>query len=279
VTDLRKSFFLVAAYLLTILLLGWLDSIDRPVINFASYFYLLALVSVAVMIFIPTLHKVSVIAPMVFWGAIYFAIPSLVDRSRTADTAVEILLLEFVMIQSGVWLGYKLATAIDRSESFMDILAMGTFPHRAVELGNASEMIKVEFSRSRRYHRPLSLLVIHAVPADDEVAREMLKNLQRDMLARLSNSRVGQAVSASIRQTDLLIRDQIGRYLILCPETNLESARLLGKRISQIVEERTGMFVKCGGAAFPDEALTFEDLLYLARERSEKVKPNENKTV
>lgn len=277
-TDLRKSFFLVAAYLLTILLLGWLDSIDKPVINFASYFYLLALVSVAVTVFIPTLHKVSVIAPMIFWGAIYFAIPSLVDRYSTASPAIEVWLLEFVLFQVGVWFGYQLATAIDRSESFMDILAKGTFPHRAVELDNASDMIKVELGRSRRYHRPLSLLVIHAIPADEEAVREVLKSLQRDMLSRLSNSRVGQAVSASIRQTDLLVRDHVGRYVILCPETNLESARLLGKRICQIVEERTGMFVKCGASAFPDEALTFEDLLYLARERSEKVKPNENKT-
>lgn len=271
VTDLRKSFFWVALYLLIILMLGLLDRADTPIINFVSFFYILGIFSVTVMIFVPSLHKVPVVAPMVFWGAIYFALLRLIDRSDTGSTDVEVVLLELVMLELGVWLSYQLAVAIDRSESLMDILAQGTFPNRAVEMDNASELIKVEFSRSRRYHRPLSLLVVHAIPANEEAVREMLQSLQRDMLSRLSNSRIGQAVSNAIRQTDLLIRDNVGRYIILCPETNLESAGALAGRIKHIVEERTGLHVQSGAASFPDEALTFEDLLSVARERSEKI--------
>jgi hypothetical protein len=249
---------------------GLLDSTDRAVINFASYFYIAALIGVAVMVFVPSLHKVPVVVPMIFWGAVYFALLSLIDRSLTASENIEVVLLEIVVLEAGVWLGYQLAVAIDSSESLMDILAQGTFPHRAVDMEKASELIKVEFSRSRRYHRPLALLVVHAVPADEEAVREMIKNLQRDMLSRLSNSRIGQAVSSAIRQTDMLLRDNVGRYIILCPETNLESAGALGSRICHIVEERTGLQVHCGAASFPDEALTFEDLLSVARERSEQ---------
>lgn len=88
---------------------------------------------------------------------------------------------------------------------------------------------------------------------------------QRDILIRLSNARIGQAVSSAIRQTDLLMRDQVGRYIVLCPETNLESANSLGVRLLKIAEERTGLHVTYGASAFPDEALTFEDLLLVAR--------------
>lgn len=253
-------------------MLGLLDRSDTPIINFVSYFYLVAIFSVTVMIFVPSLHKVPVVAPMVFWGAIYFTLLQVIDRSETGALEIEVVLLEVVLLQLGVWLSYQLAVAIDRSESLMDILAQGTFPHRAIDMDKAADLIKVEFSRSRRYHRPLSLLVVHAVPADEEAVREMLKNLQRDMLSRLSNSRIGQSVSSAIRQTDLLIRDNVGRYIILCPETNLESAGSLAGRIQHIVEERTGLHVLCGAASFPDEALTFEDLLSVARERSEQVR-------
>jgi hypothetical protein len=273
VTDLRKSFFWVAFYLLIILMLGLLDRSDTYIINFASFFYVVSIFSVTVMVFVPSLHKVTVVAPMVFWGAIYLSLLRLVDRSLTASMDVEVVVLEIVLLELGVWLSYQLAVAMDRSESLMDILAQGTFPHRAIEMEKASDLIKVEFSRSRRYHRPLSLLVVHAIPVDEESVREMLKNLQRDMLSRLSNSRIGQSVSSAIRQTDLLIRDNIGRYIVLCPETNLESAGALAGRIRQVVEERTGLHVQCGAASFPDEALTFEDLLSVARERSEQMKP------
>jgi len=150
----------------------------------------------------------------------------------------------------------------------MDVLAEGTFPHGAIEIDSASEQIKKEFGRSRRYHRPLSLLVMHAFPKDDKVVREMMESLQHDVLARLSNARVGQAIRDAIRQTDILIRDHVGRFIILCPETDLENAIFLAERTRKIIEERTGLQVNCGAAVFPDEALTFEDLLHIACDRS-----------
>jgi hypothetical protein len=55
--------------------------------------------------------------------------------------------------------------------------------------------------------------------------------------------------------------------VILCPETNLENTILLAKRIAQAVKERTNLHVLWGVAAFPEEALTFEDLLQKASER------------
>ena len=268
-TNLKKSFFWIAFYLLIVLVLAQLDRSDTPVINFASYFYLVAIFLVPVMIFVPSLHKVPLVVPMIFWGAIYFALLRIIPR-YTGSGDVEVIVLEIVILEIGVWVSYQLAVGIERSESLMDVLAQGTFPHRAIEMNAATELIKVEFSRSRRYHRPLSLLVVHSLPKDEEVVREMLKSLQRDVLTRLSHARIGQSIGEAIRQTDLLIRDQIGRYLILCPETDLESAVFLSERIRQIVEGRTGLHVNCGAASFPDEALTFEDLLYMARDRSKQ---------
>ena len=273
-TNLRKSLFWVAFYLLIVLVLAQLDRSDTPVINFAAYFYLIAIFAVPVMIFVPSLHKVSVAVPMFFWGAIYFAIFRIIDRSNTGSENVEVIILEIIILEIGVWLSYQLAVAIEGSESLMDILAQGTFPNRAIEFNDASEKIKNEFARSRRFHRPLSLVVVNTFPKDKEVAREMIKSLQKDVLSRLSNSRVGQAVGEVIRQTDLLIRDETGRYIVLCPETNMESVAFLSGRISQFVEEQSGLQVNCGVASFPDEALTFEDLLYMARDRSKMVANN-----
>lgn len=277
-TNLKRSFFWIAFYLLIVLVLAQLDRSDTPIINFTAYFYLVAIFLVPVMIFMPSLHKVSVVVPMFFWGAIYSILLQLIDRSRTGSVNVEVIVLEIVIIEVGVWLSYQLAVGIASSESLMDVLAQGTFPHRAIEMDTATEQIKTEFGRSRRYHRPLSLLVVHAVPKDDEMVREMLKSLQHDVLSRLSNARIGQAIGEAIRQTDLLIRDHIGRFVILCPETDLENAVFLAARTREIIEERTGLHVNCGVASFPDEALTFEDLLYIARDRSKQL-PNPKNSI
>jgi GGDEF domain-containing protein len=253
------------------MVLAQLDRVNTPIINFAAYFYLLAIFLVPVMIFVPSLHKVSVVVPMVFWGAIYFAISRFLNRALTGSMDVGVIVLEVVILEVGVWLSYQLAVGIAHSESLMDVLAQGTFPHRAIELDSASEQIKTELGRSRRYHRPLSLLVVHAFPKDEEVMREMMKSLQHDVLTRLSSARIGQAIGEAIRQTDLLLRDHVGRFIILCPETDLENAFFLAERTCKLVEERTGLHVNCGVSSFPDEALTFDDLLYIARDRSKKL--------
>ena len=266
-TNLKKAVFWIAFYLLFILILAQLDRSDTPVINFAAYFYLMAILCVPVMIFVPSLHKVSVGVPMVFWGAIDLALLRILDRSKTGSMHVEVIVLELVFLEVGVWLSYQLAVAIETSESLMDLLAQGTFPHKALDLDQASEKIKNEFARSRRFHRPLSLIVVHAFPKDEAAAREMLKSLQRDVLARLSSARIGQAIGEVLRQTDQLLRDPLGRYIILCPETDGTSIILLSERITKTIEERTGLHANCGTASFPDEALIFEDLLELARNR------------
>lgn len=268
-SNFKKSFFWIALYLLFVLVLGVLDRSNTPIINFASYFYITAIVIVPIMVFIPSLNKISVAVPLIFWAAIYFAILKTVARG-TGSLAVEVIALEIIIVEVGVWLSYQMAVGIESSESLMDMLAQGTFPYRVVDIDAASDLIKMEFGRSRRYHRSLSLLVVHVFPNNEEAVREMLKSLQQDVLSRLSNARVGQSIGEVIRHTDQLIRDRLGRFIILCPETNLESAKFLSDRIRRSVEERTGLHVNCGVASFPDEALTFEDLLYLARDRSMK---------
>ena len=267
-TNLKKSLSWNVIYLLFILVLGQLDRSDTPIINFAAYFYLTAIMIVPIMIFVPSLHKVSVVVPMTFWGAIYFALFRITERANTGSTNVEVIILELVLLEAGVWLSYQLAVVIEGSQSLMDLLAQGTFPYQALELDDSSEQIKNEFARSRRFHHPLSVVVVHAFNKDEEVAREMLKSLQRDMLTRLSSARIGQAVGEAIRQTDILIKDRFGRYIVLCAETDLEGARLLAGRIARVVEARTGLQVNYGCASFPEEALTFDDLLDLARNRS-----------
>jgi GGDEF domain-containing protein len=113
----------------------------------------------------------------------------------------------------------------------------------------------------------LSLVVIESESDDQKTTREMLKSVQQDLLNRFTSARVGQIIDDRIRQTDLVLRDHRGRFVILCPETNLENTIMLATRIAGAVKERTNLRVLWGVAAFPEEALTFDDLLHKATER------------
>ena len=267
-TNLKRSFFWAAIYLALIFVLGQTDYADRPIINFASYFYLAVMVAVPVTLFFPLISRVPAYVPLLVWAGVYIVLLQIINRNYSANKGeLPVIVLEFMLLEGGVWFAHQLAVQISHAESVMDALALSAFPNRAHDIDSENQRIKIELTRSRRYHRPLSLVMIESESEDEKTTREMLKSIQHDLMNRFTSARVGQIIDDRIRQTDLVLRDQRGRFIILCPETDLANASLLAKRISDAVKDRTSLGVRWGAASFPEEALTFDDLLQKARER------------
>ena len=86
---------------------------------------------------------------------------------------------------------------------------------------------------------------------DREDSRESFKNIQHDLMSRFTSARVGQIIDDRVRQTDLVLRDYKGRFIVLCPETDFSNASLLAKRISQAIKERTSCPRPLGSCGFP----------------------------
>ncbi|MFT3894504.1 MAG: hypothetical protein QM730_22980 [Anaerolineales bacterium] len=265
-TGLKRSFVWLSLYLALVLILGQSDYAGRPILNFASYFYLTVMAAVPITLFFPSIAKAQI--PMFLWGAVYLVILKTVDRSiSTTSIDLPIIVLEFILLELGVWIAQQLATEMRYAESLMDTLAFGAFPNRVRDIEAESQRIKVELTRSRRYQRPLSLLMIEVEADLDQSATAIARSIQHDLMHRFSFARVGQVIDDLIRQTDLFLKDHRGRYVILCSETSLSDVELFANRISQAVKEKTGLRMFWGYASFPDEALTFEDLMQKARER------------
>jgi GGDEF domain-containing protein len=268
VTNLRRSFFWAALYLGLILVLGQADYIGKPIINFASYFYVVAMIGVPVTLFFPGVTRVSTKIPMLVWAGIYCLLLLFIDRGLTTPSNdLSIVVLEFVLLEAGIWLAHQLAQQINHAESIMDELAVGAFPHRAQELDEAGNRVKIEFTRGRRYHRPLAMLLLEVDSDTQKENGQALKSIQTDIVNRFTSARIGQIIDDRIRQTDLVLRDRQWSFVIICPETDYSSVLLLARRISEVVKEKTGYSILWGIAAFPEEALTFEDMMKKARER------------
>lgn len=268
VTNLRRNFLWFALYLALIFILGQADYISRPLINFASYFYVMAMLGVPATLFFPHITRVSALVPMSIWAGLYIALSFVLNRTHTTTSSdFSVIVLEFLLLEFGVWLAYELAQQITHAESVMDELALQAFPHRSEELDAGSHRVRTEFSRSRRYHRPLSLLLMEVAPDFHKENGEVLKSIQYDIANRLTMARVGQIIDDLLRQTDLVLRDRRWCYVILCPETDLPAVLLLAQRITDAIKAKTGLSMQWGAAAFPEEALTFDDLMTKARQR------------
>jgi GGDEF domain-containing protein len=259
---LKRSIFGLAIYLGAILVLAQFDYSDSPIIDFAKYFYFIVMIAIPATIFFPLASKVNVIFPIVIWGSVYFAVLQTLDRTESApNSTFPIILLEFILLIIGVWMAFQLADGIGHAESIMDAMSLSAFPNRTQNIGEATERIKIEITRSRRYHRPLGLLVFQITLLDHEPIKKMISNVQNDIWNRFSFARIGQVIDEHIRQTDMVFHDRYNRFIILCPETNHEVSQVLAERIGNIVMEKTGMKVIWGFATFPDDALNFDDLV------------------
>jgi GGDEF domain-containing protein len=267
-TNLKRSFFGAALYLALIFVLGQTDYAGRPIINFANYFYVAVRVAMPFTLFFPPISRVSVFFPLGVWAGVYFVLLQTLNRSlSTISTEFSVIVLELILLEAGVWFAHQLAVQISHAESIMAALALSAFPNRARDIESEHQRIKIELTRSRRYHRPLSIVIIEAEASEDKVTREMLKSIQHDLLQKFSSARLGQIIDDCVRQTDLVLRDHKGRFIALCPETDRSNVSLLAQRIARAIHEKAAVSVRYGVAAFPDEALTFDDLLQKAESR------------
>jgi GGDEF domain-containing protein len=136
-----------------------------------------------------------------------------------------------------------------------------------VQVHSAEDRIQAEFTRSRRYHHPLSLLVLRLDKISEQDSWKHVESLQRDMLRRFAAAKVSQIISDLSRQTDIIVSDRSGEFVILCPETDAQNLAIFAERIRKSASEKMGSTLAWGSATFPDEALTYEDLLQTARRR------------
>ncbi len=129
-----------------------------------------------------------------------------------------------------------------------------------------------EFNRSRRYHLPLSLMMLE-FPHFQEVSDDD----REDVLLTLS-----LVLKNWTRDIDLLFLDERpGRFVLLLPNTNLEGARVVAKNITTtFVSLREGMGeqdtalqdVRLGVSAFDQDMKDPEEMLQSAKEDAHRVR-------
>ncbi len=82
------------------------------------------------------------------------------------------------------------------------------------------------------------------------------------MLGGYVINNMAQTLRKYLRPTDLILeqREQ-GRFIIVCPETNVADSKLVVEYIQSVATEQLGIPIVYGTATFPDEAVTFEELV------------------
>lgn len=171
---------------------------------------------------------------------------------------------EMFLISVGLTISRRISDYLDETQSVVKEI---TYAHLSPPKPLHEEIygIEVEVSRSLRYQRPLTLLLIDVVPhieTRNSSEQGHLSLLQREMLEGYFNSRVGHEVIKLTRNTDIVAAtEKIGQFYLICPETDIRSVGHLAERINIMIEEQFEATMRWGSAEAKPKTPNFAALL------------------
>ena len=222
----------------------------------------------AILPLLPMLQERSLLTQATLITLLYTGVSALSGTLFLGGMAAWNLLAGFVLLLVTVVLSHRIAQGFLEFRSAVETvtLAMPNGTKRLRSLEETREMVDIEMVRSRRFERPLSLVMIQADTSSINMQmHRLVQEIQRGMMQRYVLSTMAHVLSRTLRRTDIVVEDaQPGRLLLVAPETNDAEATQMGSRVARLIQERLGIGASYGIAAFPQQALTFEDLRNVA---------------
>lgn len=266
--NLKNSIAFLFFYLTIVYGIAQVRYIEENVLNFEPAFFVLLVFAVVSGVFLPSLFRgLSIYFFLFGWAFIFVLTWVFYWRFHLPPLSLQVLGIQFLLLEISAGLAFDVGRHISTITDLFEGLSATAYPNRTLEFAQAENRISSELTRSRRYHHPLSLLIVEMQklkPADEKVRYD---SLYQDLLRRFAVAKVGQIISDRARETDLIMRDKSGRFLLICPETDYERSAIFANRIGRAVQENMGAGIVWSSASFPDEALTFDELLERAEQR------------
>lgn len=268
-SDLKQSIITLFVFVVALLGIANVESFQESIIDFSPVFFILiAVILFSELIVTGRLVKAGVrlsqYAVIAFWLIVYAFVWYFYLGT---DKSIEVNLAQGMLVLLSAVLAFDVGRRIDQTDTALERLASSTYPNRAMDIQSARDLVNSEITRSRRYHHPLSILTVQLEKKKSWGNWKNSELLANEMMERFAVAKVSQILSDNARSTDMVLRDREGRFVLLCPETNQTSANILAERIALAVKRQLDAGVECGSSSFPDEALTFDDLLNTANER------------
>jgi len=245
-----------------------MDFGQQNVIDIQTFVYVLGILAVLAVIMIPAMWNTPLPVSLALWLGLYllcrlsfFSSRPLLGGVHTYLSITEVALLSIL-----VGLAHNVGRSLHDFEEAVKNITLSDVNRRVRNMDEAIEDIRMELVRSRRHQRPLTVMVIEAKPESIRaVLHRTVQEVQRAMMTRYVVTSLARVIGNQLRRTDMVLdqRDR-GRFVILSPDTNVASSSVVVGRIQAAAAEQLGVSIACGLASFPDDALTFDELVHRA---------------
>jgi diguanylate cyclase (GGDEF)-like protein len=137
------------------------------------------------------------------------------------------------------------------------------------ERGDAASWVAAIERRLERYQRD-SVEFAALLIETDGIERLLVAETGREVAIAIEA--VERAISEELRPADTLVRESLGRYWLLAPDTDAPGARLLADRVAEVVSQRAShrgapLTVSIGVVVCPEDGTDSAQLAEEAEER------------
>jgi hypothetical protein len=256
-----------------VIFVGWLvfflniERVSEP-INIASFVYVITGLLALMTLGIAQLRNVSPLWPILVAIIIFIGL-KIVFRHAILGSAIPITVTELGAITLTGVLARRLARSLQEFESTVANITIGRIGKESTPFSSGQAEMYREVKRAREHHRPLTMVAMKVKESSIQVAtHQMVEEVQRTMMKRYVQAGIARILCEELQDYDI-VAQQDDWFILLLPETPPEEHARLAARLHQVIAERLRVDIEIGTTTFPDEAVTFESLVDLARHKVE----------
>jgi hypothetical protein len=226
------------------------------------FVYVLAAVTMAVMIAYPEYAQKPIHGPLFAMLGVYGLIKTAQNTGQVIDTSLIVLtIVEMAVLTVTLFAARKLSVTLAHTESSIRDSLLPWSSFTVLDEEDGAKAITEEILRARRYERPLTLIHI-AVPRLRK--KRFTRWSHRKLLEHeYANLRIIQIIRNVVYDSDIIARHNDD--LVVClPETSPEEAGVLAFPLEALLKTALRDGAKVSMAHFPGDALVYKDLLRAA---------------
>ncbi len=237
---------------------------NESFIDISTFVYVLQIGAVLSVVAIPMLSRAPLSVTLIGWFSVYFVGRLILAEERPLIGGMHtyVLITEMTLMFFSITLSYELATRLQDFEEAVENITFANLRNRVFSKEAAMENVQNEIQRSRRYEHKMALALIEPNPESiNAVMHRTVQEVQNAMMSRYVALGLANVLDKQRRQSDMLIEHDNKRFVIICPETELNGVKVMLERIRTVAKNQLGVSLFTGCAAFPDDALTYQDLV------------------
>lgn len=258
----RLRIFIIFSVLWMTLIFN-LERPDTLNINFSSAVYVVAALSLVVILLLPDFShmRLGILLIPVF---VIYGIARTLPVIGASDPGILTLIMEVLILLGTISLARLLSANVTNFEEVLENLVIGTSKTRVQSMAEGEQTINGELFRARRFSRPVGFVLLKL----NDVEQMQINAIRSLDYQGLLQRRFMRMRAVQITESFVYTTDPMTWYndnLVVClPETNREEAVKFTSELSHLIKMTLNLAVPIGIASFPEDGLVLSNLITAA---------------